>query len=42
MIDTHTHLYLEEFDADRNEAVQRAIESGKILISVQIKAFRFL
>ena len=28
MIDTHTHLYLEEFDADRNEAVQRAIESG--------------
>lgn len=27
-IDTHTHLYLSEFDADRNDAVQRAINSG--------------
>ncbi len=24
-IDTHTHLYLEEFDADRDEVVNRAI-----------------
>ena len=28
MIDTHTHLYLEEFDADRSEAVQRALTAG--------------
>ncbi|MCH5216046.1 MAG: TatD family hydrolase [Muribaculaceae bacterium] len=28
MIDTHSHLYLEEFDNDRAEAVQRAIDAG--------------
>ncbi|MGN0231528.1 MAG: TatD family hydrolase [Muribaculaceae bacterium] len=28
MIDTHSHLYLEEFDSDRDEAVKRAIEAG--------------
>ena len=28
MIDTHTHLYLEEFDEDRNAVVQRALDSG--------------
>lgn len=28
MIDTHSHLYLEEFDADRHEAVQRAKDAG--------------
>jgi TatD DNase family protein len=27
-VDTHTHLYLPEFDSDRNEVVQRAIEQG--------------
>jgi TatD DNase family protein len=27
-IDTHTHLYLPEFDTDRDEAVSRAISSG--------------
>lgn len=27
-IDTHTHLYSEEFDEDRNEMVARAIEAG--------------
>ncbi|MBA3647260.1 MAG: TatD family hydrolase [Chitinophagales bacterium] len=27
-IDTHTHLYLPEFDHDRDEMVQRAIDSG--------------
>jgi TatD DNase family protein len=27
-IDTHTHLYLPEFDTDRDEAVNRAIGSG--------------
>ncbi len=28
MIDTHTHIYLEEFDSDRDEAVRRAQEAG--------------
>jgi TatD DNase family protein len=28
LIDTHTHIYLKEFDADRDEAVQRAVQSG--------------
>lgn len=28
LIDTHTHLYLPEFDADRDEAVSRALEAG--------------
>lgn len=27
-IDTHAHLYAEEFDADRTEMVQRALEAG--------------
>ena len=27
-IDTHTHIYSEEFDADRTEVVQRAIDAG--------------
>ncbi|MDR2469189.1 MAG: TatD family hydrolase [Tannerella sp.] len=28
MIDTHTHIYLEEFDADRAEVIRRAIQAG--------------
>jgi len=28
LIDTHSHLYLEEFDADRNEVMERAWEAG--------------
>ena len=28
MIDTHTHLYAEEFDHDRAEAIKRAIDKG--------------
>lgn len=28
MVDTHTHLYLEEFDEDRTAAVDRALDSG--------------
>lgn len=28
MIDTHTHLYSEEFDEDRNEMIQRALDKG--------------
>ncbi len=28
MIDTHTHLYAEEFDEDRDEMIQRAIDKG--------------
>lgn len=27
-VDTHTHLYAEEFNADREQTVQRAIENG--------------
>ena len=27
-IDTHTHLYLPEFDNDRDEAVNRAVGNG--------------
>jgi len=30
LIDTHTHLYLPEFDADRDEMVERAISSGVV------------
>ena len=28
LVDTHTHFYLEHFDNDRHEAVQRAIDNG--------------
>lgn len=28
MIDTHTHLYAEEFNEDRKEAIQRALDKG--------------
>lgn len=28
MIDTHSHIYADEFDADRAETIQRAISSG--------------
>ena len=28
MIDTHTHLYVEAFDEDRDEAIQNAISEG--------------
>lgn len=28
MIDTHTHLYSEEFDEDRQEMIQRALQKG--------------
>jgi TatD DNase family protein len=30
LIDTHTHLYLPEFDNDRDEAVQRAVENNVV------------
>jgi len=30
LIDTHTHLYLPEFDNDRDEAVKRSVENGVI------------
>jgi TatD DNase family protein len=29
-IDTHTHLYLEEFDLDREDTIRRAISSGTL------------
>ena len=28
MIDTHTHLYAEEFDVDRKEVIQKALDKG--------------
>ena len=28
LTDTHTHLYSEEFDVDRDEMIQRAIQKG--------------
>ena len=28
LIDTHTHLYVEAFDEDRDEIIQKAIETG--------------
>jgi TatD DNase family protein len=30
LIDTHTHLYLPEFDPDRDEVIARAVESGVV------------
>jgi TatD DNase family protein len=30
LIDTHTHIYLPEFDADRDEVVKRALQSGVV------------
>lgn len=30
LIDTHTHLYLPEFDSDRDEMIDRAVSSGVI------------
>ncbi len=28
MIDTHTHLYVEAFDEDRDKVIQRAMAAG--------------
>ncbi|HQU59849.1 MAG TPA: TatD family hydrolase, partial [Saprospiraceae bacterium] len=28
LIDTHTHLYLDQFDHDRDAMIERALESG--------------
>ena len=30
LIDSHTHIYLPEFDSDRDEAVRRALQSGVV------------
>ena len=30
LIDTHTHIYLPEFGADRDEAIDRAVQSGVV------------
>ena len=32
LIDTHTHIYLPEFDTDRDETVKRAVSSGVVKI----------
>lgn len=42
MIDTHAHIYSSEFDLDRNEVIQRAIEAGVthiILANVDSESF---
>lgn len=37
LIDTHTHIYLPEFDSDRDEAIARAVSSGvRILLMPNI------
>ena len=30
LIDTHTHIYLPEFDNDRDEAIERAVRAGVV------------
>ena len=30
LIDTHTHIYLPEFDADRDEVIRRAVQNGVV------------
>lgn len=32
LIDTHTHLYLPEFDTDRDEMIERAVSSGVAML----------
>lgn len=32
LIDTHTHIYLPEFDADRDEAIKRAVQAGVVIL----------
>jgi TatD DNase family protein len=44
-IDTHTHLYLPEFNTDRDEAVKRALENGvtkMLLPNIDIKSVESL
>ncbi len=41
LVDTHTHLYADQFDADRNEMIARAIASGvqkMILPNIDLKS----
>ncbi|MBR2379194.1 MAG: TatD family hydrolase, partial [Bacteroidaceae bacterium] len=41
MIDSHTHIYMEEFDNDRNEVINRAVSNGvgaMILPNVDIES----
>ncbi len=42
LIDTHTHLYLPEFDNDRDETVNRAMSNGVIKCSCLILIFILL
>ena len=42
LVDTHTHLYLKDFDIDRNEVVNQAIEAGvkyMLLPNIDSKTF---
>ena len=31
LIDSHTHIFLEEFDSDRDLVIQRASEAGVLM-----------
>ena len=43
LIDTHTHLHLEEYDKDRNEVIRRAVDSNvEGIISLGIDYFSSL
>ena len=42
MVDTHSHIYLEEFDEDRSEVVRRALSAGvrhMVMPNVDMKTF---
>ena len=30
LIDTHTHIYLQEFDGDRDEVIKRSVQNGVV------------
>jgi TatD DNase family protein len=45
IIDTHTHIYLKEFDADRTQVIQQAIQSGimaMLLPNIDVSTVRLL
>lgn len=45
LIDTHTHLYLPEFDADRDEVIDRAVQNGVIkllLPNIDLDSVQFM
>ena len=32
IIDTHNHIYLPEFDADRDEVIKRSVDAGVVTV----------